>query len=89
MALDYLAIQGSSVASERAFSSGGRTGTKLRNRLLPDNFEAIQILKDGYRTGIINAVQEAALHADLELTDIEEDGPDTIVSGDCQNSSYM
>ncbi len=92
MALDYLAIQGSSVVSERAFSSGGRTGTKLRNRLFPDNFEAIQILKDGYRTGMINAVQEAALHADLfgrELTDIEEEGPDTIVSGDCQNSNYV
>ncbi|EGN94627.1 hypothetical protein SERLA73DRAFT_18608, partial [Serpula lacrymans var. lacrymans S7.3] len=40
MACDYLAIQGSSVAAERAFSSGGRTGTVLRNRLLPETFEA-------------------------------------------------
>ena len=65
MALDYLAIQGSSVASERAFSSGGRTGTKLRNRLKPDTFQAVQLLKDGYRTGIITAVEQAFLHEEL------------------------
>ena len=57
MARDYLAIQGSSVASERAFSSGGRTGTALRNRLIPETFEALQILKDGYRTGVITSLQ--------------------------------
>ncbi|KIP03169.1 hypothetical protein PHLGIDRAFT_78013 [Phlebiopsis gigantea 11061_1 CR5-6] len=56
MARDYLAIQGSSVASEHAFSSGGRTGTALRNRLTPETFEALQILKDGYRTGIIKSL---------------------------------
>jgi len=36
MARDYLAIQGSSVPSERAFSSGALTGTSLRNRLTPE-----------------------------------------------------
>ena len=55
LARDYLAIQGSSVASERAFSSGGRTGTALRNRLKPETFEALQLLKDAYRTGLISA----------------------------------
>ncbi|KIK43880.1 hypothetical protein CY34DRAFT_803305 [Suillus luteus UH-Slu-Lm8-n1] len=35
IAKDYLAIQGSAVASERAFSSGGITGTTRRNCLLP------------------------------------------------------
>lgn len=62
MARDYLAIQGSSVASERAFSSGGRTGTLLRNRLKLTTFEALQILKDGYRTGVIKARDEATQH---------------------------
>ena len=55
LARDYLAIQGSSVASEREFSSGGRTGTTLRNRLKPETFEALQLLKDAYRTGLISA----------------------------------
>ncbi|KIK32327.1 hypothetical protein CY34DRAFT_31057, partial [Suillus luteus UH-Slu-Lm8-n1] len=48
IAKDYLAIQGSAVTSERAFSSGGITGTTRRNRLLPTTFEALQLLKSGY-----------------------------------------
>ncbi|PSS37546.1 hypothetical protein PHLCEN_2v622, partial [Hermanssonia centrifuga] len=59
LAHDYLAIQGSAVASERAFSSGGRTGTALRNQLAGKTFEALQILKSGYRDGVISAAQEA------------------------------
>ena len=73
MALDYLAIQGSSVASERAFSSGGRTGTKLRNRLKPDTFQAVQLLKDGYRTGIITAVEQASLYEELVDEHVDEE----------------
>ncbi|EGN97291.1 hypothetical protein SERLA73DRAFT_57720, partial [Serpula lacrymans var. lacrymans S7.3] len=42
MACDYLAIQGSSVAAERVFSSGDRTSTVLRNKLLSETFEALQ-----------------------------------------------
>ncbi|KIJ25800.1 hypothetical protein M422DRAFT_88439, partial [Sphaerobolus stellatus SS14] len=53
MARDYLAIQGSAVASERTFSSAGITGTDRRNRLLPETFEALQILKSGYKNGFI------------------------------------
>jgi len=48
MAHDYLAIQGSSVPSEQAFSSGGLTGTSLHNQLNPSTFEALQILKSAY-----------------------------------------
>jgi hypothetical protein len=55
MAQDYLAIQGSSVPSERAFSSGGITGTLLRNRLNPETYEALQILKSGYKSGILTS----------------------------------
>ena len=56
---DYLAIQGSSVPSERAFSSGALTGTLRRNRLLPESFEALQILKSAYKNGVISASGEA------------------------------
>ncbi|KAF9800295.1 hypothetical protein IEO21_10391 [Rhodonia placenta] len=54
IARDYLAIQGSAVSSERTFSSGGRTGTKDLNQLAPTTFEALQIVKDAYRTGVLN-----------------------------------
>jgi hAT family C-terminal dimerisation region len=67
MARDYLAIQGSSVPSERAFSSGGLTGTSLRNRLSPAIFEALQILKSAYRNGHISAAQEAEGHIQTYL----------------------
>jgi hypothetical protein len=62
MACDYLAIQGSSVPSERAFSSGGITVTSLRNKLNPDTFEALQILKGGYRSGLLTSSEEAMAH---------------------------
>ena len=78
MACDYLAIQGSSVPSERAFSSGGLTGTSLRNRLTPATFEALQILKSAYRNHHISATQEAEGHiqsylAGLAVLESEED----------------
>ncbi|KDQ54243.1 hypothetical protein JAAARDRAFT_135765, partial [Jaapia argillacea MUCL 33604] len=51
MAQDYLAIPGSSVAAEQAFSSGGITGAARHNHLLPDVFEALQLLKSTYCNG--------------------------------------
>jgi len=59
MARDYLAIQGSATLSERTFSNASLTDTKQRNRLLPDTFEALQILKSAYRNGHISATVEA------------------------------
>ena len=55
-----MAIQGSSVPSERAFSSGGLTGTVLRNRLNTDAFEALQILKGAYKNKVISVDEEVA-----------------------------
>ncbi|KIJ30903.1 hypothetical protein M422DRAFT_103827, partial [Sphaerobolus stellatus SS14] len=54
IARDYLAIQASAVASERTFSSAGITGTDRRSCLLPETFEALQILKSGYKNGFIS-----------------------------------
>ena len=76
MARDYLAIQGSAVPSERAFSSGGLTATARRNRLSGDIFEALQILKSGYRNGHIRASEQAEAHFAVyikELADLELD----------------
>ena len=67
IARDYLAIQGSSVPSERAFSSGSLTATARRNRLKGDIFEALQILKSGYRNGHIGAAAEAERHINAYL----------------------
>jgi hypothetical protein len=63
IARDYLAIQGSAVASERAFSSSGITATARRNCLLPETFGALQLLKSAYRQGHISAVTQAELSA--------------------------
>lgn len=69
MARDYLAIQGSATPSERAFSSGGTTGTAKRNRLNVEAFEALQLLKSAYRNAHIGAHLEAEKHA-INLSDI-------------------
>ena len=49
MALDYIPIQVSSVPCERVFSSASETDMKQRNRINSDLFEALQILKFGYK----------------------------------------
>ena len=79
MARDYLAIQGSATPSERAFSSGGLTGTKFRNRLNRSVFESLQLFKSAYRNGHISAASDAKHHIDsllASLDDNEEDGED-------------
>ena len=75
VARDYLAIQGSSVPSECAFSSGGLTGTRLCGRLNPRMFEALQILKSGYQNGHIGAAEQAEAHynAMMDVINILED----------------
>lgn len=78
MAHDYFVIQGSSVSSEQAFSSGGLTGTSLCNCLIPATFEGLQILKSAYRNHHISAMQEAEGHiqsylAGLAVLESEED----------------
>ena len=61
IAKDYLAIQGSAVSSECAFSSSALTATARRNCLLPDTFGKLQLLKSAYREGHISAAGEAEL----------------------------
>ena len=78
MACDYLAIQGSSVPSERAFSSGGLTGTSHRNCLNSDTFEALQLLKSAYKNHHLGAAQEAEGHIQSYLAALALlDGGDT------------
>jgi len=79
IACDYLAIQGSSTPSERAFSSGGITGTNRRSSLTTEIFQALQILKSAYRNGHISAVSQAAQHLEalvmaLDAVEDSEDG---------------
>jgi hypothetical protein len=76
MAWDYLAIQGSAVASEHAFSSGALTATAHHNWLSGDIFEALQILKSEYCNGHICASEQAESHFATyieELTVLEMD----------------
>ena len=73
MARDYLAIQGSATPSERAFSSGGLTGTKRQNCLHADAFESLQLLKSAYRNGHISAASDAEQHLDALIAALEDD----------------
>lgn len=63
VARDYLAIQGSVVKCERAFSSSGQTITDRRNSLDPQTVGALQILKSAYASNHISATEEARRHA--------------------------
>jgi hAT family C-terminal dimerisation region len=83
MARDYLAIQGSAVPSERAFSSGGITATSRRNRLSADTFESLQLLKSAYRNGHVTAADQAVAHLktlwdEVDLRDIVEENDDVL-----------
>jgi hypothetical protein len=71
MAQDYLAIQGSAVPLECAFSSSGLTATTRRNKLSARTFESLQILKGAYRNGHMAAVDQATAHLWDEHGDIE------------------
>ncbi|KAG6807282.1 hypothetical protein H0H92_008100 [Tricholoma furcatifolium] len=53
LARDYLSIMATSVSSERAFSHGGLTITKHRNRLKGDIVEALQSLKCAVRHDLL------------------------------------
>ena len=78
IARDFLAIQGSSTPSERAFSSGGITGSNRRSSLTTEMFQALQILKSAYRNGHISAATQASQHLDALLISLDsatdEDG---------------
>ena len=69
MARDYLAIQGSATPSERAFSSGGITGTARCSCLTVEMFEALQILKSAYRGGHIMAADDAEMQVNPDTGD--------------------
>jgi hypothetical protein len=72
MARDYLAVPGSSTASERQFSSARHISTDFRNRITPALFEAVQVLKGGYKGGTLSAhIEITALAKELECT-VEE-----------------
>ena len=57
-----MAIQGSATPSERAFSNASLSDTKHHNRLSPEAFEALQILKSAYRNKIVSAAADAESH---------------------------
>ena len=57
VAKDYLAIQGSSIPSERSFSSSGLTITKLRNALNPDIVKQLMCLKSWFKSELLLFLQ--------------------------------
>ena len=71
LAFDYLAIMGSSVSSERAFSAAGITISKRRNRLKADIVEALKLLKCMYVKDLIyrEPAPTSVLEDELEVLD--------------------
>ena len=70
-------IATSFVRYRSAGCSGGLTATARRNRLSGETFEALQILKSGYRNGHIRASEQAEAHFSTyvkELADSEVNG---------------
>ena len=76
LAKDYLSIMGSSVSSERAFSSAGITISKRRNRLQADIVEALQFLKCLLRKDLIYRESQPSSILEQKLTDLLEDAGD-------------
>ena len=52
MAPDYLPTQATSIPCERILSSGAETDTTRRNRLSPEMFDALQMLKYDYKLAL-------------------------------------
>ena len=83
LARDYLSIMSSSVSSKRAFSQGGITITKRRNRLKGDIVEALQGLKCAVRHNLLfrepapSSTLEAELNVDGEDEKDDEDLEDS------------
>lgn len=76
LARDYLAIQASSVSSERAFSSAGITISKRRNRLKANIVEALQFLKMLMRKDLLMREPELSSLEELGLEDEEDEWKD-------------
>ena len=82
MARDYLLIQGSATPSERTFLNASLTDSKQHNRLAPDTFKALQILKSAYHNRHMSAPAEAENYYHKVMSvfggedhDTDRDGP--------------
>jgi hypothetical protein len=80
MAQDYLAIQGSATPSKCTFSSGEITGCSCQNKLKPNVFEGLQLLKSAYQNGHISATTQAGCHTEdlIKFMDSSSEGKDEV-----------
>jgi len=75
---DYLSIMSTSVSSERAFSQGGITISKRRNRLKGDIVEALQCVKCSIRHDLLFREPEPSSLMEEELEDLDTNNEDEI-----------
>lgn len=82
IAQDYLSIMATSVSSERAFSQGGITISKRRNRLKCDIVEALQCVKCAIRHDLLFRPPGPSSSSELKADefDVEPDANDSMTS---------
>ena len=76
LAKDYLSIMGSSVCSERAFSSAGITISKRCNQLKGDVVEALQFIKCLLQNDLIYHEPQPSSILEQVLEGVPEDDKD-------------
>lgn len=77
LARDYLSIMSSSISSERAFSQGGITISKRRNRLKGDIVEMLQCMKCAIRHDLLFREPGPSSILEAEFDDGSRDGEDS------------
>ena len=87
MARDYLPIQGSATPSKHTFLNTSLTDSKQCNRLAPDTFKALQILKSAYHNGHMSAPAEAQNYYDKVMNVLR--GEDRDADHDGLASSFL
>jgi hypothetical protein len=78
IALDYMPVQALAVPCERVFSSASETDTKRRNRLNPNLFEVLQVMKFAMQHEQLDFTQDILMPVEDMVLDPGDDDVDLL-----------